>query len=269
MLKDENWDQFYSHVENDVIKRNGCQHYTERGKVVLKQHWQTVKDALDSTSDSEHQFSLGFDRRTLRHWNDPRIMELGYCFNDINNDVCLFCFFMKFLLFFMKFSVFCLKFSFFLLVVSTQPSWARNKVENHKLMINVQDAWGPWYQEWCDFFEEQGWPQPAKALALELRSRFEESLEKLKMKQQRQQPESGNNLNKPHPDMYINGFVRLYIRKDQMRMAVVKNPWFSWVKPNVCFDDFLICFAQILVVFIEIFIIFVCVLYSLLTETSF
>lgn len=88
VIRDQNWQQFRTMVEKNLIKRFGCQPYTKRGMNTLQEHWTLIKTNLDSSSQSEHQFQLGFHRRTMRHWNHPHTLASGYSFNDINNDVC-------------------------------------------------------------------------------------------------------------------------------------------------------------------------------------
>lgn len=70
-------------VEQTVLEQFVLPRYTETGWNTLKDHFELVQRVLKETNEQEHQFQLGFDRRKLRHLNDPYVTDLGYCFNPI------------------------------------------------------------------------------------------------------------------------------------------------------------------------------------------
>ena len=119
----------------------------------------------------------------------------------------------------------------------TQDSWLPDKVESHKLMINVNDEWKMWSAGWYDYFAQKGWPEPASAMTLELQSRFDEKLANLKLQQQAQQRQMDDDEHHMvHPDNYLNLFVQLYIQKDKIGdVRVSKDILFFIDEPEVCF----------------------------------
>ena len=94
-----------------------------------------------------------------------------------------------------------------------------------------------WWRGWCVHFERQGYPTPNEAVTLEMRSRFNEIMDDLKMRQKAlRQVQRHEQINDSDRNLRINDELTIYIYKDQIGDPVVsEDQWFFVTKPNVCF----------------------------------